>query len=201
VQRQASVAETAAGVDGRVALPVRFPTVDRVDPREVPVRQQPFLRVAAAIASLLVVAACSDAGDERAGPPVPDRTFETFNGTATSLTAFDEPLVVNFWASWCPPCVAEMPDFERVHQAVHDEVRFVGINTQDARFDADRLAEQTGVTYDLALDPDGDLFRDFEVVAMPSTFFVNAEGSVVHRHAGLLTEQQLRDLIDEHLGT
>lgn len=164
-------------------------------------RRQPFLRAAAAIASLMVLAACSDADDERAGPPVPDRTFETFEGASTSLAAFDEPLVVNFWASWCPPCVAEMPDFERVHQAVHDEVRFVGINTQDVREDADRLAEQTGVTYDLALDPDGDLFRDFEVVAMPSTFFVDAQGTVVHRHAGLLTEQQLRDLIDEHLGT
>jgi cytochrome c biogenesis protein CcmG, thiol:disulfide interchange protein DsbE len=110
-----------------------------------------------------------------------------------------EPLVVNFWASWCPPCVAEMPDFERVHQQVQGEVRFVGLNTQDNRADADRLVEQTGVTYDLALDPDGALFSDFEVVAMPSTFLVDEHGAIVHRHSGLLTETALRELIAEHL--
>jgi cytochrome c biogenesis protein CcmG, thiol:disulfide interchange protein DsbE len=163
-------------------------------------KQALAMRLAATVGALVIAAACGDA-DELSGPPVPDRAFQTFHGATTSLADLDGPLVVNFWASWCPPCVAEMPDFERVHQDVRDEVRFVGINTQDARQDADRLVEQTGVTYDLVLDPDGDLFRDFEVVAMPSTFFVDASGAIVHRHAGLLTEQQLRGLIDEHLGT
>lgn len=155
--------------------------------------------VALVSAIVLLAAACGGGDDELAGPPVPDRSFETFEGSTTSLADFDEPLVVNFWASWCPPCVAEMPDLERVHQAVRDEVRFIGVNTQDSRQDADRLVEQTGVTYDLGFDPDGELFRDFEVVAMPSTFFVDADGAVVHRHAGLLTEQRLTELIDEHL--
>ena len=65
---------------------------------------------------------------------------------------------------------------------------------------AEELAAQTGVTYQLGLDPEGALFRDFEVVSMPSTFLVDADGELVHRHAGLLTEPQLRGLLDEHLG-
>jgi thiol-disulfide isomerase/thioredoxin len=155
----------------------------------------------------LVLTAC--AGDttpqEEAvptGPPVPDRTFETFDGEELSLADLTgTPLVVNFWASWCPPCVAEMPDLERVHLDRADEVRFIGLNTQDSLEQAQTLVTQTGVTYDLGLDPDGALFSDFEVVAMPTTFFVDDAGAIVHRHAGLLTEQQLRDLIDEHLVT
>ncbi len=151
----------------------------------------------------LLVAACGSGeagGGAEAGPPVTDRSFETFDGEQTSLRAFEgEPLVVNFWASWCPPCIAEMPEFEQVHLDRRDEVRFVGLNTQDNLAQAEALVEQTGVTYDLGLDPDGDLFNDFEVIAMPSTYFVNAAGAVVHRHAGILTEQQLQDLIDEHL--
>lgn len=152
----------------------------------------------------VIVAACGADGesgpDPDAGPPVPERTFETFEGERTSLQEFEgEPLVVNFWASWCPPCVAEMPDFERVHLARQDEVRFVGLNTQDGLTEAEALVEQTGVTYDLGLDPDGDLFRDFEVIAMPSTYFVNRAGAIVHRHAGILSEAELHELIDEHL--
>ncbi len=153
----------------------------------------------------LVLAACSGGADEQesapaAGPPVPDGTFETFDGEQLSLVELSgEPLVVNFWASWCPPCIAEMPDFERVHADRGDEVRFVGLNTQDSREQAEALIAQTGVTYLLGLDPEGALFADFQVISMPSTYFVDADGAIVHRHAGLLTEQQLRDLIDEHL--
>lgn len=159
------------------------------------------------LAVMLFVSACSqsddlakDGRDTDAGPVVTDRTFETFEGEQISLADFDgELLVVNFWASWCPPCVAEMPDFERAHIARQDEVKFIGINTQDHLEQAESLVEQTGVTYVLGLDPDGELFRDFEVIAMPSTFFVNTAGVIVHRHAGILSQAQLEGLIDEHL--
>jgi cytochrome c biogenesis protein CcmG, thiol:disulfide interchange protein DsbE len=152
----------------------------------------------------LALAACGGASDPAdgvgSGPPAPDRGFVTFDGVETSLAEFrGEPVVVNFWASWCAPCVAEMPDFEQVHRELDGDVRFLGLNTQDDRAAADALVERTGVTYDLALDPDGDLFRDFEVFAMPSTFFIDAQGTIAHRHSGLATRQQLRDLIDEHL--
>jgi cytochrome c biogenesis protein CcmG, thiol:disulfide interchange protein DsbE len=167
-------------------------------------------RVAAAIvaAGALLVTACGSSvqqglatdADPDAGPPVTDRSFETFDGKTTSLTAFEgEPLVVNFWASWCPPCVAEMPEFEQVHLSRGDDVRFIGLNTQDDLEQAELLAERTGVSYDLGLDPDGALFNDFEVIAMPSTYLVDAAGVVVASHAGILTAGQLQDLIDEHL--
>jgi cytochrome c biogenesis protein CcmG, thiol:disulfide interchange protein DsbE len=147
----------------------------------------------------LVLAACT-ADADLAGPPVPDRPFETFAGDETSLAAYTgEPLVVNFFASWCPPCVAELPDLQRVHEDLGDDVRFVGLNTQDSRAAAAELVERTGVTFDLGIDPDGALFRDFEVVGMPSTFLVDADGAVVHRHTGLVTERQLRDLVADHL--
>ena len=150
---------------------------------------------------LLTACAALTGTDEAEGPRVTDRPFDTFEGAQLSLPELaGDPLVVNFWASWCPPCIAEMPDLERVHADIGDQVRFIGLNTQDDLAQAADLADQTGVTYQLGLDPEGALFRDFEVVSMPSTFLVDADGVIVHRHAGLLTEQQLRELIDEHLG-
>lgn len=163
--------------------------------------RRPLRSLLAATAAAWVLAACS-AGSV---PPETDdqaldRELSTFDGDPTSLRDLTgDPLVVNFWASWCAPCIAEMPDFEEVHRDLGDRVRFVGVNTQDERENALRMVDRTGVTYDLVRDPGGDLFRDLEVFAMPTTYFIDARGVVAHRHSGLATQQQLRDLIAEHL--
>jgi thiol-disulfide isomerase/thioredoxin len=138
---------------------------------------------------------------EAGGEPAPDVEFEDFDGATRTLADFrGQPLVLNFWASWCPPCIAEMPYIESVHQDLADRVGFLGMNTQDAMGPALDLVEQTGVTYELGLDPQGDIFRAFSVFTMPMTFFINAEGEIVGRHGGILTEQQLRDEIESTLG-
>lgn len=135
------------------------------------------------------------------GPEVPDIEIDAFDGDTVSLADYaGGPLLVNFWASWCPPCVAEMPDLEAVHELAADQVTFVGVNTQDTPDRAAELVDETGVTYDLVRDPDGQLFQAFGVFGMPSTFYVDADGVVVGRHTGLLTRDALLDDLREHLG-
>lgn len=106
---------------------------------------------------------------------------------------------MNFWASWCPPCIAEMPEFEEIHQKLGDEVAFLGINTQDSPEAAAAIAEETGVTYDLARDPEAELFGAFQVFGMPSTFFISREGVIVDRITGATTGEQLEQKIHELL--
>lgn len=135
------------------------------------------------------------------GPAVPDAEVDDFDGQATSLRDHvGTPVVVNFWASWCPPCIAEMPDLEAVHQAAAGDVTFIGINTQDTAEQAEALVGETGVSYQLLRDPDGALFQAFGVFGMPSTFYVDADGTIVDRHTGLLTRDALVDDLRDHLG-
>src|SRR5207245_7193678 len=73
-----------------------------------------------------------------------------------SLSQFrGHPLVLNFWASWCEPCKREMPALQAVYRRVHTEIRFVGIDHQDARSDALQFLRQTGATYPSAYAPVG----------------------------------------------
>lgn len=138
--------------------------------------------------------------EDEATTSVPLVEVEDFDGEPVTMADYrGTPLLVNFWASWCPPCVAEMPDLEAVHQASEGEVAFVGVNTQDTREQASALVEETGVTYDLVRDPDGELFRAFGVFGMPTTFYVDASGDVVHQHTGLLTREDLVADLEEHL--
>lgn len=158
--------------------------------------------VAAAAAIALVVIAASGGDDGAPGAPqAPSVAFERFDGSPATLADYrGEPLVVNFWASWCPSCVAEMSAaFRPVQQSVGDRVAFLGMNLQDERSRAIELVEETGVLFDLAEDRRGDLYTALGGLGMPFTVFIDSNGSVVHAHNGPVTEQQLTDLIAQHL--
>lgn len=123
------------------------------------------------------------------------------DSTATLADRLDgRPTVVNFFASWCTPCVKEMPDFEAVHQQLGDRVAFLGVAVTDRPREVTRIVERTGVTYPYTRDIRGDMAGAAEVVQMPSTMFVSADGEVVRLHAGAVDDGELRDLIEEHLG-
>ncbi len=94
-----------------------------------------------------------------------------------------------------------MPYFERVHQQFSGQVAFLGINTQATPAPAAERAEQTGVTYDVARDPAGELFQTFGAFGLPSTFLVSAEGEIVHRHTGIITAEMLTERIERVLIT
>lgn len=109
------------------------------------------------------------------------------------------PTVINFWATWCAFCVEEMPDFQAVHEEFGDAVRFVGVDREDRRAEALDFVDAVGVTYDLVEDPSGDFFFATRARGMPTTLFVDADGIIRHRVAGVLDQDRLRDLVDEHL--
>ena len=135
------------------------------------------------------------------GRTSPDVQLVDFDGDQFALSDYHgTPVVLNFWASWCPNCVAEMPDFEKVHQDVKEQVAFIGIDQRDDRSAAEDLAHQTGVTYRLAEDPDGRVFDAFGGVGMPTTVFIDADGRVVDVVTGQLNEALLRDLINRSFG-
>jgi len=129
---------------------------------------------------------------------LPTRPLILFDGTETTLASFEgKPIVINFWASWCPACVAELPDLEEVHQEFGDEVTILGIANADRRVLADALAEEVGLTYTLADDPDGDFFREFGLFAMPTTLFITSDGQIHEVFGGQLNKQGIVDRVTE----
>lgn len=122
-----------------------------------------------------------------------------FEGGGFTLDSYrGRPIVVNFWASWCPNCAAEMPAFERAHQRFDGSVEFVGVNHTDRRSSAEELAASTGVTYRLADDPEAQLFKEFGGRGMPTTAFIDADGAIAEVVVGQLSEEQLASRIKEH---
>lgn len=136
------------------------------------------------------------------GSPAPQSSFVLFEGGEATLATFSgEPLVVNFWASWCPSCVAEMSAaFKPVEEQLGGDVTFVGMNTQDERNLALDLLAETGVQWISAEDQTGELYLELGGIGMPFTAFISADGEVLDTHNGPLNESQLRGRITELFG-
>jgi len=125
--------------------------------------------------------------------------FSTFDGDERSLSIFaGRPLIVNFFASWCTPCVKEMPDFERLHGSHGDQLNILGLAVEGAR-PAQEIVESTGITYSVGLD-EYDLLEELGGFAMPTTVFISKEGDLLESHSGVLDYSGLVVRVEELFG-
>lgn len=146
--------------------------------------------------------------DAPAGDPAPDVVIPILaaDGESTATLSLADlrgkPVVVNFFAAWCAPCVHEMPEFQQVHEELGDAVTFVGVDVNDRASDALRLIDETGITYVVGIDQTGEIHREFnEFQVMPTTAFITADGSLAEVHPGILSGEDLRSTIDRQLLT
>jgi len=136
--------------------------------------------------------------DADAGDRLPDVELVAIDGGATiSLADIDGPAVVNLWATWCAPCRREIPDFESVHRARGDEVRFVGINIGEDADDAADFLEEVGATYDQYLDSAGFVVTELRTATMPVTLVLGPDGTISTKHLGPMDQDDLEAAIDE----
>lgn len=158
--------------------------------------------ILAVVAAVAIAVAVAGGGGTDERPALAVTRFDGFNGAApVDVADFrGKPLVINFWASWCVPCLAEMPGFDRVYRTRQDSVAFLGVNLADDRIGATAVVEQTGVTYHLAADPDGNAFTALGGFGMPTTIFVDADGRVVELYTGELTAEELEARIERYFG-
>lgn len=122
----------------------------------------------------------------------------------SELMVSGKPLVLNFWAAFCPPCRAEMPDLQAAYLEKRERVTLIGIDVgpfvglgsiEDGR----ALAAELGVTYPLATTADPIVVRDYKVLGMPTTVFIKPDGTISRVWTGLMNKDLIIQLIDELL--
>jgi len=122
------------------------------------------------------------------------KTFDLAEHLATDR----RPVVLNLWASWCPPCRAEMPEINTA-AGNHPEIAFVGVAIKDDEGDASAFVDEIGVTYTIAVD-DGSVDDAYPVLGLPATFFIDENGTLVKTHVGTVTVDSLDSDIAELFG-
>lgn len=128
----------------------------------------------------------------------PDFTLPTLDGGTFTLSEHrGEVVILNFWATWCMPCLAEMPTLEALHQEL-EGVQIVGISQDTDGADEIRpFATELGVTYPLLLDPGFNVSTRYGGISvLPTTIAIDREGRIARTEYGALTRRHLLDLLD-----
>ena len=164
----------------------------RRQPRELRLALAPAAAGAAVAAVLFAVAAVKV--PERA--TLPDLTLATLAGAERNLADFrGQPVVLNVWATWCPPCRREMPMLAEA-EAENPGVAFVFVNTGETREQVQRFLDQQGLFFNhVLLDPGQRLAPRLNVIGFPTTLFFDREGVLVARKTGELSRAALKDFL------
>jgi len=138
------------------------------------------------------------------GEAAVDFTLTLFDGTEFNLREHlsedGRPVFLNFWASWCPPCRAEMPDISASAER-HPEVLFLGIAVSDTREAAAAYADEVAVSYPLGFDATGTIEAHYPAPGLPATFLISSRGEIIGTHVGQVRPEQIEQLVGELLGS
>ncbi len=156
-----------------------------------------------------VFMAAGACGGSSKAEPAPSFSFPAFGnenheaGEEISLASFtDQMVVVNFWYPSCAPCREEMPDLEEAsHKYRDDGVVIVGIQLVDVdpAEEGQKFINELGITYAIGPDPDGDIFKEYDVISFPTTFFLDRDHNIVRKFGGFLSADALEEQIQDML--
>ncbi len=128
------------------------------------------------------------------GPPTeaPDFELALFSGKTIKLSDFrgKKPVVLNFWASWCPPCREEAPVLSRISKEFGDRVEFIGVAVNDSQQNAEKFMEEFDITYENGLDQ-ANIGGAYKITGIPETFWIDKDGNIVDHWIGAIDEASI----------
>lgn len=140
-------------------------------------------------------------GVAEAGGPAPDFLLLDLDQEPVGLSQFrGTPVLLNFFASWCSPCLKELPMIQEAHVSSNDRGFVVlGVGYQDSRWAIEELAEDFGLSFPIVIDGDNSVGQTYRVIGPPYTFFIDADGIIVAVVAGAMDADILRRNLDKLL--
>jgi len=125
------------------------------------------------------------------GALAPDFLLEAVGGGETRLSDFrGQPVILNFWATWCRPCRKEMPQLVAAYDRYREEgLVVVGLNLQEGRAVIEPFADEYGIEFPLLIDRDGEVGDEYRLLGLPTTFFIDGEGVIQSIYTGPLEDE------------
>ncbi|NTU80520.1 MAG: TlpA family protein disulfide reductase [Chloroflexales bacterium] len=128
------------------------------------------------------------------GEPAPDFSFTMPDGTTRRLSDMrGKPVLLNFWATWCTPCVEEMPAIQQAYDAAGGALLVLAVNRNELPEAIARFAPKVSVTFPLIANIAGDIGDRYSVTSLPVSYFINSDGTIAAKHIGALNATTLQE--------
>lgn len=162
-----------------------------------------LIRIILLLAALFILNQLNTSAAEIHGQAQPF-TLTGMDGKSYSLDSYrGKPVLLNFWASWCGPCKMEAPDFVKIHEDYKDDLVILAINVtgSDSIPKANAFVREHGFNFPVLYDKNGSVSKAYNIVAIPTTFFVNSKGEIVDKIIGYggngLLDNKVKRLIEQ----
>jgi cytochrome c biogenesis protein CcmG/thiol:disulfide interchange protein DsbE len=132
----------------------------------------------------------------RVGKTSPTFTLDSLDGTKVNVGQPGRITVINFWATWCPPCLEEMPELEEFAQKNQQKINFYAVNLKESNEKVSDYMDKNKYTMSVLLDKDGFAAKQFQITAIPTTIIVDKNGIIKHRQSGAMTRNELEGIIN-----
>ncbi|QKX52913.1 thiol-disulfide oxidoreductase ResA (plasmid) [Planococcus glaciei] len=133
------------------------------------------------------------------GDPAPDFKLTDLNGEEHQLSDYKgQGVFVNFWGTWCKPCEKEFPLMERQYQVYKDQgVQILAVNIAQSDFEVKQYAEQRDLTFPIVIDKNKSVMEAYNIIPLPTTLLVNAEGNIEKIITGEMSEEDIQSYMEQ----
>ncbi|MBM4763441.1 redoxin domain-containing protein [Bacillus sp. B15-48] len=127
----------------------------------------------------------------------PSFVLPSLNGKEINLEQYrGKKVLINFWATWCPPCKWEMPAMQQLYNEAGKEIEILAINI-DPENNVAQFAKENQLTFPILLDRTGEINEAYSILSIPTTFLVNEKGEIKKKHIGAMTLDQMKEFIEQ----
>ena len=136
-------------------------------------------------------------GDVASAEVAPDFTLQTLDGGTLTLSEYhgEKPVILDFFATWCPNCRRSMPKLSGFYDAYSDQVEVIGVNLQEGEGSVERYIEAADISFPIVLDPSGVASRAYGVPGTNYHVLINTDGTIFGQVPGDISERDITDLI------
>ncbi|MBM7622058.1 peroxiredoxin [Bacillus tianshenii] len=142
----------------------------------------------------------ADLSEVQEGNPAPDFELTTLEGEKMKLSDYKgKKIILNFWATWCPPCKAEMPHMQEFYEKNSDEIEILAVNLTNVDKGQDAIkgfVEEYGLTFEIPLDEEGMIGMQYQAFTIPTSYVIDSNGIIQKKVVGPMDEEMMKDLTE-----